>query len=85
MSKNLRSRYSVKLIFFLLFASVLAVPTRKSQTRKNKRQLGGTSSSLKDSIEDAVDLDKYTKEKNGVDTVYIVRYVVHRRYISSGE
>lgn len=85
MSRNLRPGYSVKLIFFLLSASALAIPTRQSQTRKNKRQLGGTSSSLKDSIEDAVDLDKYAKEQNGVDMVYIVKYVVHRGYISSGE
>lgn len=84
MARNLRLGYTVKLAFFLLSAAAptLAIPTGKIQT-KNKRQSGSISSSLKDSIEDAVDLDKHTKEKNDSesnnndnDRVYIVRYCV---------
>lgn len=100
MSRNLRLGYAVKSAFFLFSCAVSAVPTRQSQRRKNKRQLGSSSSSLEESIEDAVNLNRNI-EGEGVsesesdnddddgddddDTVYIVRYVFHRIYTSSGE
>lgn len=62
MSRNLRFGYTVKSAIFLLSASVSAIPTGQSPTRKNKRQSGGVSSSLEDSIEDAAHLDKDIRE-----------------------
>lgn len=62
MLRNLRLGYTVKSALLFLSALVSAIPTGQSPTRNNKRQSGGVSSSLQDSIEDAANLDKDIRE-----------------------
>lgn len=62
MLKNLRLGYTFNSAVFLFHTAVSAAPTEQIQARRNKRQLGENSSSLSQSITDAVNLDKSIKD-----------------------